>query len=557
MTSIVDECLKSISQINQDDLDGEMAVCESMLESYEKIFSLMEHYSDDNSSSLTFLESVVPTITIQEADAGTNPAPANPQPADQNTDQNVDSDDKKEKLWEFNPRGKNEKTGRKEHILKSIFLFIPRLILAVGRFIYRWIKSLFSGKQEAQAATKAAEQNMQQIEQEHPQIWDNQEFVDKLMVELTEQGGHYPSFTYSATSSYTNAQQVDTAEGKRILIYLPLNIDSMVNNLKDYDTSILKYFINILTQLTQISMTDENAAVAATAKLTNELVEKMSDVINHFSEEIKKENDIASQIRQTQDTRHTLIVDLPSGESNRNFTIFAEDLWQKFDEIGKLVKIINDDDTKITKLVNIIEDPNFNIELPEEGAVAGLKDMLNQLKGSTQLLLKQVQIIADLTDGFMKGMNKLKNHEYLSQLVAKLLGEAPTGGGSKDAADASDTDTNEVNAKGTKKPGIFNKQGPFDWVDLNYTVTDSTGKPIKENKHFAGFVVDWQKYKDKETRKKNVVNINSIAAKSAVVIDKDTKALTDTKTGQIVKQITESYVFDQFDQNDNIEPLEY
>ena len=38
MTSIVDECLKSISQINQNDLDGEMAVCESMLENYEKIF---------------------------------------------------------------------------------------------------------------------------------------------------------------------------------------------------------------------------------------------------------------------------------------------------------------------------------------------------------------------------------------------------------------------------------------------------------------------------------------------------------------------------------------
>ena len=58
MTSIVDECLKSISQINQNDLDGEMAVCESMLESYEKIFDLMEHYSDDELSSLTFLESV-------------------------------------------------------------------------------------------------------------------------------------------------------------------------------------------------------------------------------------------------------------------------------------------------------------------------------------------------------------------------------------------------------------------------------------------------------------------------------------------------------------------
>ena len=430
MTSIVDECLKSISQINQNDLDGEMAVCESMLESYEKIFSLMEHYSDDDLSSLPFFESVIPTVTIQEAEAGADNSAQDKSQPETNTqnDDKQDKNDNKEKLWEFNPRGKNEKTGRKEHILKSIFLFIPRLILAVGRFIYRWIKSLFNRKGEVEQATKEVTNNLEKVAEQNPLFFENPDLIQKLIEEMNDKDD-YPAFTFVKQKNIqkTQGQNGVMTDEFGFVLYPALNIDDLIDNLKSYDTNILKVYATELSKIIKLVTTpngDDSVSLTAT-KLTNEMVSTMTTTLKEFATLMQDEYRVANAIRVTQKSSKTLVVKLSTGQSNENYKMPANLLWNKFSDINKLIDIITKDDEAIVNIVKTIETTETYIVTPEDGAIEGLKSMLSDLKNATTLLLNQVKLIADLTDGYLKGIiNNVRFHnfEYLSEKVAKLLG---------------------------------------------------------------------------------------------------------------------------------------
>ena len=585
MTSIVDECLKSISQINQNDLAGEMAVCESMLENYEKIFSLMEHYSDDNSSSLTFLESVIPTVPIQEADAGTNPAPANPQPADQNTDQNANGDDKKEKLWEFNPRGKNEKTGRKEKMWKSILLFIPRLIIAVGRFIYRWVKSLFTNKNESDQATKAAGENLDKLAEEQPNFFEDPNNLTKLILQMNSdemEKKTYPAFTYVINKKMGGQQQSTDKFNSALspgngtfIVYPPLSIDKMIENLQQYDANILKGLINYVKAVTQGS-TAEDGSVKIT-QITNAYIEKTSNIITEFSDAIQEENKIAKDITAKQASTNSCVVTLDNGETNSEYGLRPDQLWDKFNDVNKLIEIINADDNVVA---NSVKQLTSFATTPEDGAVEALTKMLNSLKEVTQIMLAQVQIVASLTDGYMNCVKKMSNFEYLSAALARITGNKPTTGTGPEAK--SDTDEDDGTDNDTPGDGatvtIKTKNGLFGlgngdqitgrtqtWYDTTFIIKKgnlSTKKiryigPAKAFKNYTHqLVLNGEGYTVEETGRKE---FTAVITSQGRVYDKDKRTevkpipLPEKDSSDLKLIYSESY----YDQNDNIEPLEY
>lgn len=563
MTSIVDECLKSISQINQNDLDGEMAVCESMLESYEKIFSLMEHYSDDELSSLTFLESVIPTVTIQEADTGTNPAPTNPQPADQNADQNANDDDKKEKLWEFNPRGKNEKTGRKEHILKSIFLFIPRLILAVGRFIWRWIKSLFNRKGEADQAAKEASANLDKIAEANPTFFDNSENMQKLIDEMSEMDD-YPAFTYVKEKNIVNNQQGAKNDTFGFILYPALNIDDLIKNLQDYDTGILKVFAEKLSRIGKvITVTNEDNSVSTQAtQLTNDLVENMTSTLKEFSNVMNDELKVANAIRTEQKNTKSLIVQLPTGQSNESYSLPANLLWNKFSNINKIIEIINKDDETIVNIVKSITSEETHIIAPEDGSIQALKAMLNDLKSSTTIMLNQVKVIANLTDGFLNTSLKFRNYEALSAVVARLLGGSQAAPNPGASAENPSVPTDNGNKQGffNRMLGRNNKPAVQNWLDGEFSEWNSAGNAIKLHAKYVGPENRWKDYQAKHLKQGNQIATSFLPIRVTQDPNNPNVIIDATSTKPIQMDLTavqESFIDDSYTQDDNIEPLEY
>lgn len=121
------EILEGIDAINDAELESGMKVLESVIRAYEKADMILENASEsaDLSSYAIFQEGAL----FQEADD-----------AETKSDEKSDSDDKANTGF----RRINKKTGKKENILKSILLAIPR---AIKMFI-NWLKKKFTKKKE-------------------------------------------------------------------------------------------------------------------------------------------------------------------------------------------------------------------------------------------------------------------------------------------------------------------------------------------------------------------------------------------------------------------------
>lgn len=121
------EILEGIDAINDAELESGMKVLESVIRAYEKADMILENASEsaDLSSYDIFQESVL----FQEADD-----------AETKSDEKSDSDDKANTGF----RRINKKTGKKENILKSILLAIPRAIM----MFVKWLKKKFTKKKE-------------------------------------------------------------------------------------------------------------------------------------------------------------------------------------------------------------------------------------------------------------------------------------------------------------------------------------------------------------------------------------------------------------------------
>ena len=121
------EILEGIDAINDAELESGMKVLESVIRAYEKADMILENASEsaDLSSYDIFQESVL----FQEADDAT-----------ETKAEDKSEDDKANTGF----RRINKKTGKKENILKSILLAIPR---AIKMFI-NWLKKKFTKKKE-------------------------------------------------------------------------------------------------------------------------------------------------------------------------------------------------------------------------------------------------------------------------------------------------------------------------------------------------------------------------------------------------------------------------
>ena len=121
------EILEGIDAINDAELESGMKVLESVIHAYEKADMILENASEsaDLSSYDIFQESVL----FQEADDAT-----------ETKAEDKSEDDKANTGF----RRINKKTGKKENILKSILLAIPRAIM----MFVKWLKKKFTKKKE-------------------------------------------------------------------------------------------------------------------------------------------------------------------------------------------------------------------------------------------------------------------------------------------------------------------------------------------------------------------------------------------------------------------------
>lgn len=381
MNTIVEACLKSITDINESELMGEISACEALLENYEKAARIMEYHGEFN---------IKPMNVIMEEETAQNSTQPAAQPAANTQQQNnatkTDNNGNKP-AWEFNPRRDKKDGSGKESMFWSILTFIPRLIVAVIRFIGRSIKNLFSGKK---ASDEAAANVTKAIAEDPSSIYHDKDFL-LMLKDAGVYDNELPPFKYIQgeyhTGNFENALVVKDANGNpfELRIVLPFQIERVAANMKVLSTEICDGVIQMLKNLSPHQTADGNYEVAP---LKNESVKGFQDRIDKFVADLKNQNDHTAKVEEAQKNTQTLLVKL-NGEEMSVHTYTPEKIWLNLDALKQIEKLINDKNTQIENLIKEFE-ANKGKMTPETGATEALKTCAENLKDATTVACAQI-----------------------------------------------------------------------------------------------------------------------------------------------------------------------
>lgn len=471
MNSIVDACLKSINDINENEFIAEMNAFDALLENYNKMLCLMEY-----DTSRVFIE----------AEVAQNPPAQNTQPATQpaqtdNTQQQTattktDNGEKKS-AWEFNPRPDKKDGSGKENIIISILAFIPRLIAACVKFLVNSIKNLFSGKDKTEQAMNNVTKQLDAAPDAFRKWALDQDNLARLMEEASGQQNWSLHYRISPIK-FDNSAKVATGEKGflgmnkyEIRVYPPIGTDTIENNLKSYVTEVLDPLIKDLNALFVHKTNDQDGQKIM--QLTGDTVKNLKGIIDAFYMKLKKQNEIAMNVKKTQDSTKKLIVQIPEKPNltTMDYSKTPKELYTKLGEFSQILQVIEKRSDTIEKLVqNYQKDPGTMVpDSPE--TLTAFKKTIEELKDVTADIIHQMRFVSDLATNLPKeldltaqGIPKLiQRWTQNSGNTAEANAEKPIEGETKTEEQTGKTGENVNNdaaAEGAEqKPGFFNRMG--------------------------------------------------------------------------------------------------
>ena len=426
MNSIVSACLDSLNKINKDEFEGEMMACEQLIESYDKFCRLMEHYTIEEIEKLPFISSIVPQVYIQEADVNeqtSNDATTPAQNTDNTTSNQNTNDNKQEKAWEFNPRPNKANGSGKENIIISILAFVPRLIIACIRFIFRSIKNLFSGA----GAVKQAEASINDTASKWGNDADFEAKASELLMQLNKDPNYnktrmFNSFridkkALSTMSQNTNSVATIEDQNKKgvyyIQIVLPVDLGNMHKMLEDVIVSHVDKYLDYLQKALPRMTKDENGRTKAVfTVLKNESVEAIKNDCNKVIASVKAETEKVVKIINAQNKAGKLLVEV---DGLKTTIVSPEDGLKVMDSMAKLIQNLNAKVNSFAGEVKKLEDAKAMGEV-EDGVFEGLKSFDETLKTLFTEITKYINsgAIEIFADAF-KGVT------VFSQQMAKLI----------------------------------------------------------------------------------------------------------------------------------------
>lgn len=360
MNSIVEQCLESINATNTETFIGEMAICDAFIDAYEKTLQLLEYYRDDEKSSLECLK-CDPIRIIVEAE---QPVSATAQTQQQQTQQTATTgtattaatgttqqaatndakkDDKKdddEKLWDFEFRHDKKDSNEKEHIIFSILAFPIRLIIAIGKFIYRWVKSLFSSKDKAKKNEQAIAQGVAGLTEEQMGILGpiTTEWVAKQQAIINNT--NINPFVCTINNHFT-ANVIDTANGKSqevIVVYPPVNLEGVAQAYQKMELQITSQIKGLFIELRDGKV--EGSAMSQ--KITNASNELIKIAQEWKTLVAKGRTVLEGQIKARKPVVTGTFTDGKTFNTNNN-GIVTDAVYGVLENIQKIQQVVNND----------------------------------------------------------------------------------------------------------------------------------------------------------------------------------------------------------------------
>ena len=430
MNSIVSACLDSLSKINETDYEYEMLACEQLIESYDKLIKLMEHYTPEQIDNIPYLSTLIPSVVFQEADTNDSQTQQvtnqNQNTDNDNNNNNADQksdDNKQEKAWEFNPRPNKANGSGKENIIISILAFIPRLIIACIRFIYRSIKNLFSGA----GAVKQAEASINDTAAKWGNAPDFEAKAKELMQQLNKDPKYaktrmFRSFQITSenlekmaqnTNSVAQFEDADKKGTYYVEIITPVGLNEMLTMLKSVIISHVDKYLDVLQNaIPKARKNEEGKLVVTYNSIKNDTVDAFKKDCQQVINAVKAENDKVAKIIDAQNKAGKLLVEVDGMSPKR---IAPEDGLNMMNAIAQLIKNLNTKVNSFAGAVDNLKNTQATGEV-EDGVFESLKSFDEMLKSLFTEITKYVNsgAIEVFADAF-RGVS------VFSQEMAKLI----------------------------------------------------------------------------------------------------------------------------------------
>lgn len=397
MNSIVDACLKSINDINENEFIAEMNALDALLENYNKMLCLMEY-----DTSRVFVE----------AEEAKNPPAQNAQPEAQpaaNTQQQQTATTKtdngeKKSAWEFNPRPDKKDGSGKENIIISILAFIPRLLLAVIKFIGTSIKNLFSGKNQTEQALNNVSDKLDATPDAFKTWALNEDNLAKLIREASGEQNWNLSFKISPTN-FKNSAEFDSGKTDKkghtlyeVWVYPPISVGTVENNLSAFITQVLDPLTKTINDLFIHKVNDEGRQ--GLNQLKKEDVDKLNNIISRFKSKVRAENEIAKATKETQKSTKNLIVNVKGNRSESETTLaYAVKPGTLYDNLGKISQIIQVMSKRVDGIEALLKkyQESSNKMAPDSPeTLENFKKSIGSLKDVASDIITQVRFLSDL-----------------------------------------------------------------------------------------------------------------------------------------------------------------
>ena len=404
MNSIVDACLKSINEVAESELNAELKACDTLLESYSKAIKLMSCYGEF---------SIAPQQVIVEEETPQNPQPAQQQEtsntqstAQQNNQQNnqQQNNNANKSAWEFNPRPDKKDGSGKENIIISILAFIPRLLLAVIKFIGTSIKNLFSGKNQTEQALNNVSDKLDATPDAFKTWALNEDNLAKLIREASGEQNWNLSFKISPTN-FKNSAEFDSGKTDKkgrtlyeVWVYPPISVGTVENNLSAFITQVLDPLTKTINDLFIHKVNDEGRQ--GLNQLKKEDVDKLNNIISRFKSKVRAENEIAKATKETQKSTKNLIVNVKGNRSESETTLaYAVKPGTLYDNLGKISQIIQVMSKRVDGIEALLKkyQESSNKMAPDSPeTLENFKKSIGSLKDVASDIITQVRFLSDL-----------------------------------------------------------------------------------------------------------------------------------------------------------------
>jgi hypothetical protein len=258
-----------------------------------------------------------------------------------------------------------------------------------------------------------------------------------------------------------------------IIVYPPIGTATIENNLKSYTTEILDPLIKELNNLFVHKTNDERQqeVYQLTAKTVNDLKHR----IDVFYAKLKKQNEIATNVKKIQDSTKKLIVDVPEYQGEKklttmNYSMTPKDLYTKLGELSQIAQVMGKRNDTIEKLLQDYQKNPGTMAPDSPETLTAFKETISELKNVTSDTILQIRFISDLATNLPKEL------ELTAQGIPKMIQKwvQSNGGNAEETAETTEGETktgeqtgeagenvnNDAAAEGAaQKPGLFNRMG--------------------------------------------------------------------------------------------------